>query len=359
MSNLAITIEEVAAIEPHPHADRLEIIKILGTQCIAPIGDHKIGDTVIYFPPNMLISPEWAEKLGVRKYLKHARWGDEKVQCRVGGCRLRGIPSYGFVEPLHVALQWATGEIGSNWGIGKDVTSIFEGKKYEPPLPPGDQAPGHDDFECYTDIDNYWQYPDAISEGTRVRVTEKLHGTNSRVGVVQINDEWQFMAGSHNVCWEQPSRYWKPLESANVLRLINFLCDEKYPVTVYGEIYGPGIQDMDYGLSSPGYRVFDIKVAGQFLNYNDLADACDFWQVEMVPLLYKGPYYDGLVDEYTNGNSLEAIRRTSSIRSKFKGREGIVITPIQEEWSEQLLGRLILKSLSADYLDRKGAQDNA
>jgi len=146
------------------------------------------------------------------------------------------------------------------------------------------------------------------------------------------------------------------LESENILRLITQLCDEKYPVTVYGEIYGPGIQDMDYGLAHAGYRVFDIKVNGRFLSFDDFAAACAFWQVETVPLLYKGVYYDGLVEEYTNGNSIAAVE---PVRSKFKGREGIVITPLVEEWSEQLLGRLILKSLSADYLDRKGAQDNA
>ena len=46
------------------------------------------------------------------------------------------------------------------------------------------------------------------------------------------------------------------------------------------------------------------------------------------------------------------------IKSKFKGREGIVITPVVEAYSEVLRGRMILKSKSADYLDRKNAQDN-
>lgn len=344
MSNLAITVEEVVAIEPHPHATRLEIVKILGTQCVEPIGEYQVGDKVIYFPPDILLPPDVSEDLGVTKYLKHARWDTEKVQCRIAACRLRSVPSYGFIVHLQV-----------DWSVGTDVTSIYEGRKYEPPLPPGDQVIPHEDFPCYTDIQNFWRYSGAFSEGTPVKVTEKLHGTNSRVGVIW-DGEWQFMAGSHSVCWEPPSRYWGPLESKNVLGLINQLCDEKYPVIIYGEIFGSGIQDMDYGLTSPGYRVFDIKVNGRFLSHHEMSDACDLCQVEMVPLLYEGPYYKGLVDEYTNGDSVAA---TGTIRSKFKGREGVVITPLTEEWSEQLLGRLILKSLSADYLDRKGAQDNA
>jgi RNA ligase (TIGR02306 family) len=346
MSDLAITVQRIDAIKPHPHADRLEIIQILGTQCVEPIGKYKVGDKVIYFPPCMLLPPEIAAELGVTKYLKHARWDNDKIQCRVAACRLRDEPSYGFIAPLFV-----------NWELGADVTSIYEARQYEPPPLPGDQAQPHDDFECYTDIANYWQYPNAIPEGTMVRITEKLHGTNSRVGVVQIDGEWQFMAGSHSVCWEPPSRYWQPLAMSHVLRLINFLCDEKYPVTVYGEIFGPGVQDMDYGLDYPSYRVFDIKVAGQFLHFDDLEDVCNFWKVPMVPLLFHGSFSKNLVEKYACGES--ALCDPAHIRSKFKGREGIVITPLVEEWSEQLLGRLILKSLSVDYLDRKGAQDNA
>jgi len=46
------------------------------------------------------------------------------------------------------------------------------------------------------------------------------------------------------------------------------------------------------------------------------------------------------------------------IQCAFKGREGCVITPQVEQFYAPTGGRLILKSVSADYLDRKGAQDN-
>jgi len=292
MSNLAITVERIDRIQPHPHADRLEIVHVLGTQCIVGQGDHCVGDLVFYFPPGMLLPLEWSEKLGVRKYLKHSWLKGEKIQCRVAACRLRGIPSYGFVS----------GGVGPV-PIGTDMTYVFDAEQYVPPLPPGDQAPGHDDFECYTNIQNFWQYPNAIPEGMLVRITEKLHGTNSRVGVVQVGGEWQFMAGSHNVCWKQPSRYWEPLTYENVLRMINVLCDEQHPVTVYGEIFGPGVQDMDYGLSAPGYRVFDIKVAGKFLSLEEFLDATVFFSIATVPELYRGPFHKSMVEEYTSGVS--------------------------------------------------------
>jgi len=145
MSDMKITVEKVEAIEPHPNADRLEIIKILGTQCIEPMGKYQVGDKVIYFPPDMLLPPDVSADLGVTSYLKHARWEDEKIQCRVSACRLRGEPSYGFISPLWV-----------DWAVGNDLTEVYEGRKYVPPPLPGDQAQPHVDFPCYADIPNYW-----------------------------------------------------------------------------------------------------------------------------------------------------------------------------------------------------------
>lgn len=57
------------------------------------------------------------------------------------------------------------------------------------------------------------------------------------------------------------------------------------------------------------------------------------------------------VEELTYGPTT-----VGSPRCSFKGREGVVITPLTEQWMNG--GRMILKSVSADYLDRKGAEDN-
>lgn len=36
----------------------------------------------------------------------------------------------------------------------------------------------------------------------------------------------------------------------------------------------------------------------------------------------------------------------------------VVVTPLKESFSPVLGGRMIVKSVSADYLDRRGAKDN-
>lgn len=362
MSDNAITVQNIQSIEPHPDADRLEIVKILGTQCIVGKGDHQPGDRVVYFPPDMLIPEYMAEHLGVKKYLKHVTWNGTKQQSRVAACRIRGIPSYGFVSPCPELLV-----------EGLDVTSSYKGEKYEPPevMPklPGIKGgrrfhlePG--EFTKYTNIQAFWRYPGVFSDNEEVVITEKIHGTNSRVGVLYEGGEWVYAAGSHKVRWEEAhetERYWKPLRNFNMLKMLAELCGESVNVIVYGEIFGSSVQDLDYGVEGDeGYRVFDIKVNGVFLNWADVQAYCLKHDVSTVPVFFQGPWscVSKVIDEMASGESF-----VGESKRKFKGREGIVIKPIQERQTDKIGGRMnahraILKYVSADYLDRKGAQDN-
>lgn len=361
MSDITITVQIIQSVDDHPDADRLEIVKILGTQCVVPKGDYKLGDRVVYFPPDMLIPENIADKLGVKKYLKHVRWNGKKVQSRIAACRIRGVSSFGFPIPCDQRLD-----------EGTDVTVFYLAEKYEPPavmpklsgikggrrfqLEPGD-------FTKYTNIQHYWRYPDVFNDDEEVVVTEKIHGTNSRVGVLFEGGEWVYAAGSHKVRWmEDPQtvRYWKPIDTQMMLMLAE-LCGECANVIVYGEIFGSGVQDLDYGFEGDsGYRVFDIKVNDVFLNWPDVLAHCFKHDVPTVPVLYRGPwaYINTMIDEYASG-----LTSVGTPKRKFKGREGVVIKPVLERKTNLIGGRFnaqraILKYLSADYLGRKGAKDN-
>jgi hypothetical protein len=69
------------------------------------------------------------------------------------------------------------------------------------------------------------------------------------------------------------------------------------------------------------------------------------------PVLYRGGFSQSVMNEYTDGNTT-----LSENPGKFKGREGIVITPTTERRCE--IGRVIFKSISVDYLSRKNPKDN-
>lgn len=349
MSNINVSIEQINRIEVHPNADRLEIAYILGTQTIVPKGMYAVYQKIIFFPPDILIHECTAEILGVKKYLKYTWFNGVREQCRVAACRIRGVPSYGFIIPASDGAE-----------IGTDVSGQWQAQKYAPPVisKQGDNERDDPAFHQYTEIENIWKYPNTIPSGTPVRITEKLHGTNCRIGKIH----GELMCGSHHCRKKEydangiKSLYWRPVDS----KILALLEDIEYDsgsntnVIIYGEIYGPGIQDLDYGIlqGQVGFRVFDISVDGIYLNYQKFEVFCRANNVETVPLLYLGPFQPGMLQEWTNGEShLEG-------RSKFKGREGCVITPLEETYSTELSGRLILKSVSADYLDRKKAQDN-
>lgn len=273
------------------------------------------------------------------------------------------------------------------------MSADYKAVKYEPPVKHhagpnakagevwGGRAPEPSSFHRYTDIENFWKHHTAISEGMSVRVTEKIHGTNSRVALLKVDGEWNFHAGSHYTARRQfepngnESVYWRPLENEGVLAMLTHLCniDATHPgpnhrcwlennaptndVILYGELYGPVAgQDLDYGIPAGeiGWRCYDCSVNGRYLDWDRLHAACLYFGIPMVPVIYTGPFRTALVEEWTNGPS--TVPTATDIQSKFKGREGCVITPLSEVYSHSL-GRLILKSVSADYRGRKGAKD--
>jgi RNA ligase (TIGR02306 family) len=376
MSEVNITVERIEAVERHPNAEKLEIAKVAGTQTAIVKGQFQAGDLCVYFPPDILIPGDVSEALGVAKYLKTALYGGLRGPCRVAACRLRGTPSYGFAQPLSALGTVKLSAITP----GLDVTETFRGLKYEPPARVyrgygggtgevwGGLAREPVNFHRYTDIQHYRKYRHLLPAGLPVRITEKIHGTNSRVGLLKVDGEWQFYAGSHKTARKQidpecrESVYWYPLQQEGVLNLLTHVCnnwsDDGEPtndVIIFGELFGPGVQDLDYGVPAGeiGWRVFDISVSGTYLDWALVKALCERYGVPTVPVLYEGPFSPELVERLTYGDTTVA----RAVKSKFKGREGIVITPLVEQQCS--MGRLVLTSVSADYLDRKGAQDEA
>lgn len=342
MSETYTEIVEVSAVRPHPNADRLEIANVKGATVVVQKGAFHPGEKAVWFPPNMVVPDKAAEALGVKQYLKGGNI--------VGACRLRGQPSYGFLAPLR------------ELPVGANVDAAFGTAKYEPPPRDwGDAECDHLAFHKYTDIQNILRFPDAIPVGTPVRITEKIHGSNSRVGLIK----GELMAGSNKVRRKPPadgnyggSRYWWPLSNKRLVEMLRGLSvNTDQGVIVFGEIFGRGVQDMDYGVPGPhGYRIFDISVDGRYLDWDRVEALCDAFELQTVPVLYTGPYSPELIEQFTDGPT--TVIEPDQVKCNYKGREGIVITPLVETHSDVLGGRLILKSVSIDYISRKAPQDN-
>jgi RNA ligase (TIGR02306 family) len=124
---------------------------------------------------------------------------------------------------------------------------------------------------------------------------------------------------------------------------------ENGTVYVLGEVFGP-IQDLRYGFNDPQFRVFDIYVRlpgiGRYLPMNDVINICKMFGFTHVPVLYRGPFSIEVMKEFTDG------KETVSGKEQHI-REGIVMNVIPERYSPELHSRLVLKSVSEDYLTRK------
>lgn len=399
MSTLIVEIVKIDKIEEHPNADRLDIVKIKGWEVCVRKGMYKEGDAVIYVPPDTLVPKELAENCGVSNYLgklgANHKWGETHL--RVKATKIRQRPSYGFLISLDM-LQEEVNELGPLYQIsygeekGKqfylvdDLIELLNIKQYEPPVKhsKGDSVKPLFTFPKYTDIENINNFPDVFEKGEEIIITEKIHGMNWRGGYVDVGDDnfsinianifdlkefleiksgessFEFVTGSHNVRRRATLNciYWKPFFDKELIKLIINLADEDdvKSVVLYGEIYGPGIQDMQYGVQqgSFGFRLFDISVGGIYLNYDEFVDVCETFDVAVVPFLYRGPFHHETIREYTEGPTIVCEEKEAG---KFKGREGIVIRPVEERVDREI-GRVILKSVGADYLGRKGGEDN-
>jgi len=157
------------------------------------------------------------------------------------------------------------------------------------------------------------------------------------------------------------SEFWEPLLD-NLKSLLSHLRDSNPTargVVLFGELYGT--QDMKYGLKNArGFRAFDLAIDGRYVDYARKKELFAQFGVEMVPILYQGPFSQELVAQYTDGPTTMCEAQDAGA---FGGREGIVITPLIERIADAMVptstnGRVIFKSVSADYLARKGGTDD-
>jgi RNA ligase (TIGR02306 family) len=340
MSNLIIEVCEVSNVRAHPGADKLDIGVIKGWQVVVPKGTFKTGDRIVYFPPDTLLSKEWTEKFGVTKYCSEKPEG-----MRIHQVKLRGEPSFGLAVMCPDPA----------WEVGKDVADFYGAKKYFPPVlfRCEDAETPHPAFVQYTEIQNMRHFPSVFQIGEPVVLTEKIHGGNSRVGIV----DGVRMAGSHEHRRKEPplreyyatSLYWFPWTIVNIQNMIDELAKDHKAVILFGEIFGK-VQSLRYNKDKTlDYRVFDIILDGKYMDWEPYRLLCEKFGVQRCPTIGEIPY------------SLEAVAKLSGGKTLVNNaghiREGVVVRPLIER-RDPKIGRVILKYVSDEYLTSKHQQQD-
>ncbi|CAN5509183.1 RNA ligase (ATP) [soil metagenome] len=332
MSSLIVEVCKIEKVLPHQNAERLELAHIKGWQCVVPRGRYQAGDLVTYVPVDSVLPDALAERLGVKKYLSKGR-----VRC----ARLRGEPSFGLIIDRE----------NDNWALGTDVSAHYGIEKFIPPikLSAGDAEVPHALFDSYTEIENMRNFPDIFTPGESVIATEKIHGTNCRLGLIVENGEHIEMAGSKQIRRKRPTDlasdlYWFPWTVVGVrelLREVTLGPRRAKQAILFGEVFGR-VQSLRYGRENAlAFRAFDLLIDGKYVDSGEFASLCKQFGIEQVPSVFEGPCDLQKIRELSDGPSL--ISGANHIR------EGVVVKPVAER-TDPKIGRVILKYIGDSYL---------
>jgi len=358
------------SVTAHPKADKLELAHIFGWQCVVGKDQFKTDDLAVYFPVDSVwITAEKAvEDIGETpaSYLS---------KLRLKSIRLRGEISQGLLISVPE---------GKNWKEGKDVTDCFSATKY---VQPPERGSGQNvvrfrkrnpNFAKYTDIENIKRYHDSIPTGTPVRITRKIHGQNFRAGWVKkgtnvkgwwamfklklsnlFGGEYEWCVGSHNMRVNEDSTGYHA-RASRMLGLKEKLVKHK-GLVVYGEVYGPKLQDITYGVNQGeiGARIFDIRnvellkeneAGNDYFSTKEFDSLCAELELPQVPILFEGKY-----------KGISQVKKQADSRTSFDTDEiieGAVVEAAEPDhsWSPGK-GRLKYKYITDAYYLRKNGTE--
>lgn len=360
---MKVTVEQLT-VAPHPNADRLELAQVGLYRAVVPKGEYQTGGYALYIPEGALIPDELIEELGLTGKLAG------KAKNRVKAVRLRGEVSQGVVCRPKAAGPWDDSTTNMmTAAAGNDFAEQLGIVKWVPEIPAhmSGEVVGAPELIRWIEIENLKRYPDIFTPGEPVVATEKIHGTACLVTLDVDSDTLLVSSKGHgsknfalvesdtNLYWRAAAAYQLKERLAGIVKDGE---DQIARIAVFGEVFGKGVQDLAYGANAGsnetlGYRAFDVKIIyrvgttfgeDRWMAADGFQEFCDRYQLPAVPVLYDGPF------------DLEKLTAVASGITTVGGdniREGVVIRPAKEAYSETLGGRKIAKLVSDNYLLRK------
>lgn len=268
-----VTIRIVSDLVPIEGADRIELAKVTGWQCIVQKGEFKIGDLGIYFEIDSIL-PSDDERFAFL----------EQRKFRIKSMKMRGALSQGLLMPMSILTE----EESERWRLAietedETLTEILRVQKYEVPVPIGGEQKGN--FPTHlipkTDQERIQNIPDVL-EGRMAdefEVTEKLDGTSCTFYYQHLAGriDGQIIVGACSRNWEMK------LDDDNVyaklfseLGLEDKLHKLGRNIAIQGEIIGPRVQGNKYKRGTQEFYVFDIY---------DIDEQRYLWPIERIKLV--------------------------------------------------------------------------
>jgi RNA ligase (TIGR02306 family) len=360
-NNSVCYVATINEIKPIEGADAIELAVVGGWNCITKKGEHEVGDLIVVATTDAIIPVELSDAMGVTNYLRKGQ--------RVRTVKLRGVYSECLIIPLkYIPFM-------ENYYEGKDMMYAMDIWKYEPPVKQIQLASGkkiryqdNPNFHVYYKFPNLKNVAGMFTEDDVVEITRKLHGTNARYGIVKKSKlsifdrvkklfgakwvDYEFVVGSHNVEKGSDSQgfydtnvWYNIADTYNIKRKLwdyvkvmsSIGEDVGAGITLYGEIYGAGIQkNYDYGLKDIQFAGFDVSIDGQY---------CESIRSQMIfENILKLPYVEVLHLGFWTQEKQDKFVFNNFIEGTKVPHEGIVIKYHTGERNK------VAKVINPDYL---------
>lgn len=348
------SVVRIEKLEHHPNADSLDIVTVLNDYPVIIKRDqYQLNQLVSYIPIDSVVNltlPEFS-------FLDKARIRSRK---------LRGIYSQGLIVDAPEGFKEGDSVV-DHFGLKKfvypeeveDLMGLSDEEKKYYFFPKIDQtfiaklkgrnaaAPPKNWAAPYYDLDSVRKYGKLLQEGEEVICCEKLDGAN----FFARHDGEQLFVKSRNFYKKRPENeiedsWWAMAFKYNLEEVLKQIPD----YGIYGELIGsvsPFFYDCNIvnGKMENKLKVFDVYdfKNHKFLDYDDMVSCINNLELELAPLIYRGPWNQSLYSLIEQDSRIEhKVPQATSIM------EGMVVRPAKER-TDPHLGRVILKLKSERY----------
>ena len=307
MGRKLASIQRVWDIIPIDGADKVELVRVMGWQCVAKKGEFKKYDLCVYIEIDSVV-PKEDERFA---FLASANW---KVKTK----RMLKQLSQGIALPISL-FGWTEADVTP----GEDVSVKLNVKLFE-------------NYESFNAQEAHGSFPGFVRKTDQERsaslsqntfeaysklkweVTEKCEGSSS----TWFLRDGEFFACSRNLVMRliEGSR-WKFLSDKYDIE--NKLKSYGKNIAIQAEMIGPGIQKNYYNLNSYELRIFDVFDidSQQYLSADErykILDDLDLMHIH-APIIHKEFSFDGI-----GHDALMEIAHGFSKINPNKIREGLV-----------------------------------
>ncbi len=338
MKRKLASVQRVLKIVPIEGADAIEAVQINGWQCVVKKGAFAVGDRGVFFEIDA-IPPD----TGAYRFLWTAKGADpaegtRPASFRIRTKKLRGCLSQGLL------LSLAEAGLPSDLPDGEDVTERLGVGKYEPVVPM-DSAELRGFFPPVpkTDEERIQSCQRVLEEmrGRPYVATLKCDGTSATFAIDHTD-------GTFHAC----GRNWSVVDGNNVYWAVarRYGIEEKLRARggryiIQGEICGPKVQKNLLGLAQVQLFVFNVydTTEHRYLADREMRAVAAEMELEPVSIVEEG-------ESFAHDQASLLALADGLYPGTKNPREGIVIRPRDEAFSETLRGRLSFKAISNRFL---------